>query len=150
MRIKDSSPPRDLTTNTRGTSTQSSGTSIFGLFSAQISQKEQEIDNYEQDVADLRKEIETAGDKLVQEPTLSSFKHFREVLSRLAKRINNEAYRLEKFGGTPQNPRYYETITIINREADRLYNLIVQEQKDNMAIIAKVIGIKGLVVDLIT
>jgi hypothetical protein len=31
-----------------------------------------------------------------------------------------------------------------------LYNLIVQANRDSMAITAKVIGIKGLVVDLIT
>jgi hypothetical protein len=90
------------------------------------------------------------GDKLVQEPTLANFKQFRDILSKLVKRVSNEAYRLDKFGGTPQNPRYYETITVINSEADRLYNLIVQEQRDNMAITARVIGIKGLVVDLIT
>jgi len=71
-------------------------------------------------------------------------------LSTLAKRVNTEAYRLDKVGGTPQNPRYYEIITVINREADILYNLIVKENKDTMAITAKVIGIKGLVVDLVT
>jgi uncharacterized protein YaaR (DUF327 family) len=39
---------------------------------------------------------------------------------------------------------------VINTEADRLYNLLLHDQRDNMAITAKVIGIKGLVVDLIT
>ena len=48
------------------------------------------------------------------------------------------------------NPRYYEIITVIDREADKLYELIVKEQKDSMAITASVIGIKGLIVDLIT
>lgn len=64
--------------------------------------------------------------------------------------MNAEAYRLDKFGGTPQNPLYYEIITVINREADNLYNLIVKENKDPMAITAKVTDIKWLVVDLIT
>ena len=48
------------------------------------------------------------------------------------------------------NPRYYEIITVIDKEADKLYELVVKEQKDRMAITASVIGIKGLVVDLIT
>jgi uncharacterized protein YaaR (DUF327 family) len=120
------------------------------LFSAELLQQENEIDGYGREVAGLRKEIETAGEELVKEPTISNFKQFRDILSRLAKRINTEAYRLEKCGGTPQNPRYYEIITTINVEAEMLYKLIIQEQKSNMAITAKVIGIKGLVVDLIT
>jgi len=91
-----------------------------------------------------------AGEKLECEPTLTNFKQFRELLSRLAKRINNEAYRLDKVGGTPLNPRYFEIITVIDKEADKLYELVIKEQKDRMSITAAVIGIKGLVVDLIT
>jgi uncharacterized protein YaaR (DUF327 family) len=113
-------------------------------------QHENEVDGYDREINELRKEIENAGDRLEKEPTIPNFKQFRDILSRLAKRISNEAYRLEKCGGTPQNPRYYEIITTINVEADKLYNLIICEQKNNMAIIEKVIGIKGLVVDLIT
>ncbi len=58
---------------------------------------------------------------------MPNFKRFRELLSQLAKRISTEAYRLEKIGGTPQNPRTFEIITVINAEADKLYNLVVQE-----------------------
>jgi uncharacterized protein YaaR (DUF327 family) len=150
MRIRDTDSQRPITTGTKGSTTSTAGASLLGLFSTHISQQEQEVSTYNHDILELQKEVEAAGDKLVLEPTLASFKNFRDVLSRLAKRISNEAYRLEKFGGTPQNPRYYEIITIINSEADRLYNYIVQDQKDNMAITAKVIGIKGLVVDLMT
>jgi uncharacterized protein YaaR (DUF327 family) len=150
MQIKDSAALREIAVKKKGASTTKESTSLFGFFSTHISQQENEITSYDTDIQELRNEIETIGDKLVQEPTLAHFKKFRDVLSRLAKRISNEAYRLEKFGGTPQNPRYYEIITVINSEADRLYNLIIQQQKDNMAITAKVIGIKGLVVDLVT
>ncbi len=87
---------------------------------------------------------------LENEPTLPNFKKFREVLGKLAKKVSSEAYRLEKVGGTPMNPRYYEIITVIDREADKLYQLVIKEQKDRMAITNSVIGIKGLVVDLIS
>ncbi len=150
MQIKDAVSLRDATAQKKRTNASNGPSSLLNLFSVHINQQESEVTSYEEDILELRREIEKAGDKLVQEPTLTSFKNFRDVLSRLAKRISNEAYRLDKFGGTPQNPRYFEIITIINGEADRLYNLIVQQQKDNMAITAKVIGIKGLVVDLIT
>lgn len=120
------------------------------LFAAELDQRNTVVDSYEQEIDELRKEIEKAGDTLEKEPTLMNFKNFRDQLSRLAKRITNEAYQLEKVGGTPQNPRYFEIITVINAEADRLYNLIIKENKDHLAITAKVIGIKGMVVDLIT
>jgi len=120
------------------------------FFSDELSHHEEGIASYQDDTETLRNEIETAGNLLTTEPTLANFKHYRDLLSTLAKKVNSEAYRLDKTGGTPQNPRYYEIITVINQEADNLYNLIVKENRDTMAITAKVIGIKGLVVDLIT
>jgi uncharacterized protein len=120
------------------------------LFAAELNKSQHEMSSYEQEVDELRRDIEQSGEALEKEPNLDNFKKFRELLSRMAKQISSEAYRLEKVGGTAQNPRYYEIITVINSEADRLYNLIVHEQRNRMAITAKVIGIKGLVVDLIT
>ncbi|MGD0584396.1 MAG: YaaR family protein [Oryzomonas sp.] len=120
------------------------------LFAAELTNRRTDIASYEQEVENLRHEIEMVGDKVAQEPTLPNFKRFRDLLSQLAKRISSEAYRLEKIGGTPQNPRSFEIITVINAEADKLYNLIIQDNRNSMAITAKVIGIKGLVVDLIT
>lgn len=150
MRIRNTLLSRRSDPNSSNTSSTNSSSLARTLFSAEMLQQEKTIDGYDLEVSELRKEIESAGDKLEKEPTIPNFKQFRDILSKLAKRINAEAYRLEKCGGTPQNPRYYEIITTINSEADKLYNLVIQEQKSNMAITAKVIGIKGLVVDLIT
>jgi uncharacterized protein len=120
------------------------------FFADELSHQEESAVSYQDDIETLRTEIEKAGDLLTAEPTLANFKLYRDLLSKLVTKVNAEAYRLEKFGGTAQNPRYYEIITVINREADSLYNLIVKENRDSMAITAKVIGIKGLVVDLVT
>jgi len=150
MRIKDTLSRQINDGSSKKTSSNLTTTSLKTVFSSEISKVEKDIQGYEQELISLRKDLETAGDTLEKEPTIPNFIKFRDVLSRLAKRINSEAYCLEKCGGTPQNPRYYETITTINIEADKLYNLIVKEQKNNMAITAKVIGIKGLVVDLIS
>lgn len=148
MRIKDASSLRDLERNTKSKSPLLKGGT--SLFATEFVLQQTEINSYEQEIEDLREEIDRAGEKLEKEPTLSNFKFFRDQLSKLAKRITNEAYHLKKIGGTPQNPRYFEIITVINAEADRLYNLIIKENKDHLAITAKVIGIKGMVVDLIT
>lgn len=148
MRIQDNPALREIDKKTKGSSPAKGVLNSF--FSAGLSRQERQSEEYDADIETLRKEIEEAGNKLTLEPTLPNFKQFRDLLSRLVTKISAEAYRLEKFGGTPQNPRYYEIITVINSEADKLYNLVVKENRDNMAITAKVIGIKGLVVDLIT
>lgn len=148
MRIQDSSSVRELDKNTKSSSPIKK--IMTSIFASELGHHVEESFSYQDDIDALRNEIEKAGIRLTSEPTLANFKHFRDLLSNLAKKVNTEAYRLDKFGGTPQNPRYFEIITVINREADSLYNLIIRENRDNMAITAKVIGIKGLVVDLVT
>ena len=147
MRIKDALTVRKV--ESKGGKNAAVATGASSLFSAAL-QEQSNDGSYEQELDILRKEIEQAGEKLQMEPTLPHFTKFRDLLSRLAKRVSAEAYRLEKIGGTPQNPRYFEIITIINAEADRLYNLIIKENKNHLAITANVINIKGMVVDLIT
>ena len=119
-------------------------------FTTALTQKENEYYDYKREVDELKQEIDEAGDKLEREPNLENFHRFRDLLGQIAKRISAEAYRLNKIGGTPQNPRYYEIITVINVEADRLYKLLLDEQRHHMEITEKVIGIKGLIVDLTT
>lgn len=119
-------------------------------FASALSEKRADSDSYQNEVTELRQEIESAGDRLEQEPSIEHFKRFRELLSQLTKRVTTEAYRLEKIGGTPQNPRYFEIIRVINREAEALYASILKEQSNRMEITSRVIGIKGLVVDLLT
>lgn len=148
MRILDSSSLQDIDKNRKSNSPMKKILNSF--FADELSHHEEEIDSYQDDMATLKNGIDKAGNLLTAEPTLANLKNFRDLLSTLAKRVNAEAYRLDKFGGTPQNPRYHEIITVINREADQLYNLIVKENKDTMAITARIIGIKGLVVDLVT
>lgn len=147
MRIQDSSSLREIDKNTKSSSPVKK---IMNSFFADELSHQEEVVSYQNDIETLRTEIEKAGNLLTTEPTLANFKHFRDLLSKIAKKVNTEAYRLDKFGGTTQNPRYYEIITVIDREADNLYNLIVKENRDPIAITAKVIGIKGLVVDLVT
>ena len=148
MRIVDSSSLRELDKNKKSSSPAKKILNSF--FADELSHHEEKIHVYQDDIDTLRSNIEKAGNLLTSDPTLPNLKSSRDLLSTLAKRVNAEAYRLEKFGGTPQNPHYHEIITVIDREADQLYNLIVRENKDTMAIAARIIGIKGLVVDLIT
>ena len=144
MKITDKNNIRDLRKGLQPTPSKNGSAGLFSLFSSELQSKQHEVDHYKQSIDELKTSLEAAGQSLEQEPTINNFKKFRELLSKLAKQVSNEAYRLEKVGGTPMNPRYYEIITIIDKEADKLYELVVKEQKDRMAITASVIGIKGL------
>jgi len=151
LKITDKKNLNDIRKGRQSKTPKEQNSSLMSLFSSELNLKASvAADKYEQDIAELKIALENAGKKLENEPTINHFKIFRELLSKLAKQVSSEAYRLEKVGGTPMNPRYYEIITVIDKEADKLYALVVKEQKDRMAITASVIGIKGLVVDLIT
>jgi hypothetical protein len=148
MRINDTHTPKSICK--RASNTSACTVENSSIFTATFDKQLEDIDSYTKEITALKSKIDSAGDKLEQEPNLDHFKKFRDLLSQLAKRINTEAYRLEKIGGTPQHPRYFEVIHVINSEADHLYKLILNEQRNRMAIIEKVIGIKGLVVSLVT
>lgn len=150
MRIKNSISTSSTSPQHQNTPVGASTVKGSSIFSSALNSQQSSLEKYENEVSFLQQEIEAAGDALTQEPTLPNFIKFRDILSALAKTITNEAYRLEKFGGTPQNPRCYEIIRVINAEADSLYGLIIQSHNKNISITEKVIGIKGLVVDLLT
>ncbi|ACD95096.1 YaaR family protein [Trichlorobacter lovleyi] len=150
MKISDKTSVKDLRKGHQPLASTPPKPGLFSLFSSELQAKQLEVNQHEQTISDLRAALDTAGEALEKEPTIQNFRRFRELLSKLAKQVSNEAYRLEKIGGTPMNPRYYEIITVIDKEADKLYELVVKEQKDRMSITASVIGIKGLVVDLVT
>lgn len=150
MKITDKSNVRDARKGNQFPASKNSSGGLFSLFSSEINSSYIKFNQHDKDISELRTALDAVGNSLEQEPTINNFKRFRELLSKIAKQVSTEAYRLEKIGGTPMNPRYYEIITVIDKEADKLYELIVKEQKDRMAITASVIGIKGLVVDLIT
>ncbi len=149
MKISDKSAVGGLRKGSVPESSKKTSDGLFSLFSSELKSRQIKIEHYDQDISRIRADLDIAGSLLENEPTLPNFRQFRELLSKLAKQVSNEAYRLEKVGGTPMNPRYYEIITVIDKEADKLYELVLKEQKDRMAITEAVIGIKGLIVDLI-
>jgi uncharacterized protein YaaR (DUF327 family) len=40
-------------------------------------------------------------------------------------------------------------LTVIDKEADLLYHLVMREQKDHIRIVAQILKIRGLVVDIL-
>jgi hypothetical protein len=147
MRIDEKSGSRGVVKKDKGAATKGVGSVTGALFAGRLTQVAKSSSDYPGELQRLKEEIDKAGTTLEQEPTIVNFKAFRDLIGTLAKKMSAEAYRVELVGGGFTG-RTHEVITIIDKEADLLYHLIMREQKDHIRIIAQIVKIKGLVVDI--
>lgn len=148
MRINDKSDSRSVTKKGQGAAAKSVTGPSAPLFAGRLTQIAKSGSEYAGELQRLKQEIDKAGDTLEQEPTIVNFKAFRELLGTMAKKVSAEAYRIELVGGGFSG-RTHEVMTVIDKEADLLYHLVMREQKDHIRITAQIIKIKGLVVDFL-
>ncbi|AAR35061.1 MAG: hypothetical protein ACD_55C00102G0002 [uncultured bacterium] len=147
MRISDRLSSRDV--DKKGKQESLSRSDVAGSpFVRTLTRNRSEFENYEQELQVLKDELDKVGNELEREPTIANFRTFRDLIGRITKNVTSHAYRLQRVGGTTLNPRCFEIITVIDREADNLYRLIMTENKDRLAITNKILELKGLVVDL--
>jgi uncharacterized protein len=144
MRINDKSGSRQVDKKTKGVALRKAVDSGGSLFAAKLSRISKDSADYAGQLQALKSEIDRAGDSLEKEPTMANFKVFRDLITSFAKKVSSEAYRLDLVG---DSQRCHEIITVIDREADELYHLIMKEQKNHIRITAQIMRIKGLVVD---
>jgi len=147
MRIDEKSESRGIVKKGKGAAAKGVASQSGALFAGRLTQVAKSSSDYPGELQRLKEEIDKAGTALEQEPTIANFKAFRDLIGSLAKKVSSEAYRIELVGGGFTG-RTHEVITIIDREADLLYHLIMREQKDHIRIIAQIVKIKGLVVDI--
>jgi uncharacterized protein len=146
MRIDEKTDSRSITKKGKGAAAKSVASPSAPLFAGRLTQVAKSHSEYEGELQRLKDAIDKAGDVLEQEPTIANFKVFRELLGTMAKKVTSEAYRMELVGGGFSG-RTHEVITVIDKEADLLYHLVMREQKDHIRIVAQIVKIKGLVVD---
>ncbi|ACM19940.1 protein of unknown function DUF327 [Geotalea daltonii FRC-32] len=145
MRINDKPGSRQVDKKNKGVASRKVLESGSSLFAKKLGLISRDAADYAGQLQELKEEIDQAGDSLEKEPTIVNFKIFRSLISAFAKKVTAEAYRLEIEGSPGQ--RCHEIITIIDREADALYHLIMQEQRNHIKITAQIMKIKGMVVD---
>jgi len=153
MRINDNLPSREVEKKSGKSKSTSKGKGGAGtsLFAVRLTKSEKELsDDQAAELQELKQRIEQAGDDLDRDPTMANFKAFRDLLGAFARKASAEAYRVERVRSSGITPHEHELVTVIDREADELYHLIVSEQKNRIAITAKIMRIKGLVVNFST
>jgi len=148
MRINEKTDSAAIAKKGKGTpAAKAAGGSSKPLFAGRLEQIAKASTDYQGELQRLKEEIDEAGTNLEKEPTIANFKTFRNLLGSLARKVSSEAYRMELLGGGITG-RTHEVITVIDKEADLLYHLIMREQKDHIRIVGQIIKIKGLVVDI--
>jgi uncharacterized protein len=148
MRIEEKSKSRSIAKREKGAAARSVPSPGAPLFAARLTKIARTNADYAGELQRLKEEIDKAGDILEQEPTIANFKIFRELLGAMARKVSSEAYKMEMLT-SGFTGRTHEVITVIDKEADLLYHLVMREQKDHIRIVAKIIKIKGLVVDFV-
>lgn len=123
---------------------------IVSLFRRTLETESRDMAGDAEEIEKLVERLDETGARLEREPTMAAFREYRELLSTVTKRIIRIAYRLDKLGGTPFDPRYHERVAVIDREADTLLRLVVSRQKKRLDIARKIMEIRGLVVDLLS
>jgi len=148
MRIDEKSDSRSIAKKGKGGAAKGIAGAGAPLFAGRLTAVSKASAEYQGELQRLKEEIDKAGDVLEQEPTIANFKVFRELIGAMARKVSAEAYRMEQLGGGITG-RSHEVITVIDKEADLLYHLVMREQKDHIRIVAQIIKIKGLVVDIL-
>lgn len=149
MRINDDVPAKGIDRKKGRETTarkSSDGSGIASLFAGSLRRQELEISDYQQELQELKQEIDQAGDNLDKDPSMANFKTFRTLIAQLSRKVLTGAYKLELKNG-PNS--CHELITVIDKKADELYRLIMGEQKDRLSITHKIMELKGLVVDFL-
>ncbi len=119
------------------------------LFSMMIEEEKQVSHNSKTDLEELKREIDETGAILEQNPSIEEFNYFRDLIKTLTEKVSKEAYRLRTVGFSFSN-KEYNIVQVINEELNSLYKLIMSEHKNHLAIVNRVIKIKGLVVDILS
>jgi len=148
MRIDEKTDARGIAKKGKGGAAKGIAGASSPLFAGRLSAVAKASAEYQGELERLKDEIDKAGDVLEQEPTIANFKAFRELIGTMARKVSAEAYRIELLGGGVTG-RSHEVVTVIDKEADLLYHLVMREQKDHIRIVAQIIKIKGLVVDIL-
>ncbi len=119
------------------------------LFSVMLEEHEETSKTLQIDLMELKKEIDETASILEENPSMEEFLYFRDLIKTLTEKVIKEAYRL-KTVGFAFSSKEYNIVQVIDEELNSLYKLIISEHKNHLAIVNRVLKIKGLVIDILS
>lgn len=100
----------------------------------------------------MMEEIIMQGDKLVKRMDVKDVKHYRTLIKEFMNEIVNRTHKFsrENFLDRRGRHRVYGIVRLIDEKLDELAQELVKDEKDQIAILAKVDEIRGLILDIFT
>lgn len=100
----------------------------------------------------LMEEITMQGDRLAKKRDIRDMKKYRGLIKDFMNEIINRSHQFsrENFLDRRGRHRVYGIIRMVDQTLDELAQELVKDEKDNLAILAKIGEIRGLLLDIFT
>lgn len=100
----------------------------------------------------LMEDITMQGDKLAKKRDIRDMKKYRGLIKDFLNEIINRSHQFsrENFLDRRGRHRVYGIIRLVDQTLDELAQELVKDEKDNLAILAKIGEIRGLLLDIFT
>lgn len=100
----------------------------------------------------MMQEITMQGDKIVKRVDVRDMRKYRSMIKEFMNEIVNRSHKFsrENFLDRRGRHRVYGIIRLVDEKLDELAQELVKEEKDKIAILAKIDEIRGLLLDILT
>lgn len=107
-------------------------------------------DMIHQELEKLFMDIERQGKALSKSLNLKDLKKYKDLIQKFLDYAVNKMYHLKEQPGWDRKGRYkiYTVIETVNKELEKLTEMLLSEQQDKISILAKVDDIRGMLVDI--
>ena len=125
--------------------------SADGTFKFMLASHIQESELQEK-LTSLMTEISAQGEKISKKKDIRDMKKYRGLIKDFLNEIVNRSHEFsrENFLDRKGRHRVYGIIKVVDSTLDELAQELCREEKDNMAILAKIGEIRGLLLDILT
>jgi len=106
----------------------------------------------QQVLTQMMEEIESQGDRLAKKHDIRDMKRYRSLVKGFLNEIvsRSHAFSRENFLDRRGRHRVYGIIRLVDENLDELAQELVKDEKDHLAILAKIGEIRGLLLDIFT
>ncbi len=100
----------------------------------------------------LMDRIQEEGNQLAKRRDVKDMRHYRSLVKEFMNEIINRSHSFarENFLDRKGRHRVYGIVRLVDENLDQLAQELMKEEKDNLAILAKIGEIRGLLLDLFT
>ena len=122
-----------------------------GSFKFTLASRIQEAD-LQQALTQMMEEIESQGNRLAKHHDIRDMKKYRTLVKGFLNEIitRSHSFSRENFLDRKGRHRVYGIVRLVDETLDSLAQELVKEEKDHLAILAKIGEIRGLLLDIFT